>query len=1005
MALIKDYLKKTEELANNYGEKSLVLMQVGAFYEVYGLYRNTSPEDETGTIELFGSNIAVFAKKCELAISKKTACVGKHQVAMAGFRDYMLDKYIKKLQDMGFTTAVYSQDEKAAGTTRSLTGIYSPGTFFSNDISDEKITNNTMCIWLQKFGGRIVCGISNIDIYTGKSLMFEYDQNYSKTPEAYDELEKYISIYTPSEVIIIHNLDDDFIEDIIKFSDIKTTCVHKHNIDTNQSKQTQRIRNCEKQVYQSEILKRYYGDLIEYDDKYINYPIATQSLCYLLDFIYTHNPNLVKKIEMPSFENKSDRLLLANQSLKQLNIINNGMVNSGKLSSLVSFLNCCMTPMGKRLFSTTLVNPICNKEKLNNEYAIQEHFADTVDESEKMQQLRSSLGNIKDIERIMRKMYLKRMTPADFYYLSQDFETILRIYKGIATDSLTIKYTTDFDNNSIIDTIIDNTIDNMILTIKTFLSTVLEIKLCCNVNNLDFDKNFIKRGYKPEHDKLVEEWMDSESKLEAARTYLNDFVKQYEKNKKNTDYVKIHSTEKSGFSLITTKRRSAILKNALFSLQKTGNYSQQGNASCVTLSYYSAYNQETKKMIFDTSSIEYKDANASNVSINNKDIRTLCDNIVHSRHKMVSSLTVLFKDIVEQFVKHHDGIEKIVQFVSRFDLLVARCFINKKYNYCCPKITSSSVSNENSDQESHVNVTGLRHPLIEQLLQRELYVTNDIVFDGIDTQGILLYGTNAVGKSSLIKALGMCVILAQSGFFVPCASFEYYPFKHIFTRILGNDNLFKGLSSFAVEMIEFKTILSQADKNSLVLGDELCSGTENNSAISIFVAGLDHLYKQNTKFIFATHFHEIARFEEIVMKKRLLLKHLAVHYDQEQDKLVYDRKLQDGPGESMYGLEVCKALKLPQHFLSAAHEIRNKYCKETSSMLDYKPSRYNAKKLRGICERCNKNFSTEVHHINHQKEANKDGFIGHFHKNHVANLASLCEECHLAEHQNENHHI
>jgi DNA mismatch repair protein MutS len=206
-------------------------------------------------------------------------------------------------------------------------------------------------------------------------------------------------------------------------------------------------------------------------------------------------------------------------------------------------------------------------------------------------------------------------------------------------------------------------------------------------------------------------------------------------------------------------------------------------------------------------------------------------------------------------------------------------------------------------------------------------------------------------------------------------------------------------------MIEFKTILSQADKNSLVLGDELCSGTENNSAISIFVAGLDHLYKQNTKFIFATHFHEIARFEEIVMKNRLLLKHLAVHYDQEQDKLVYDRKLQDGPGESMYGLEVCKALKLPQHFLSAAHEIRNKYCKETSSMLDYKPSRYNAKKLRGICERCNKNFSTEVHHINHQKEANKDGFIGHFHKNHVANLASLCEECHLAEHQNENHHI
>ena len=155
------------------------------------------------------------------------------------------------------------------------------------------------------------------------------------------------------------------------------------------------------------------------------------------------------------------------------------------------------------------------------------------------------------------------------------------------------------------------------------------------------------------------------------------------------------------------------------------------------------------------------------------------------------------------------------------------------------------------------------------------------------------------------------------------------------------------------------------------------------------------------KFIFATHFHEIANFEEIAEKERLTLKHLAVSYDQEKDKLVYDRKLQDGPGESMYGLEVCKSLKLPPAFLRHAHEIRNKYCKTTSSILEYKPSRYNAKKLRGICERCKKNFSTEVHHIHHQKDADKAGFIGHFHKNHVANLAALCEACHLAEHSQE----
>ena len=974
MALVKDYFKKTEDLKRDYGENSIVLMQVGAFYEVYGLYKGK--EDQT----LIGSNIREFTTKCELNISKKNICVGSHPVAMAGFRDYMLDKYLNKLQGLGYTVAVYSQDEKAAGTTRSLTGIYSPGTFFANEGSTDKITNNTMCLWLQKFRNKIVCGIANIDIYTGKSVMFEYDQSYTVTPDAYDELEKYISIYNPSEVIIIHNLAEDVVENIIKFSGITTDSIHKHNLE--QSKKTKsanetRVKNCEKQVYQNEVLTRFF-ETLDYDEKYLNYPIATQALCFLLDFVYVHNPSLVEKIEPPVFDNKSDRLILANHSLNQLNIISTEGRGS-KVSSLKSLLNCCVTSMGKRLFNSVLLNPICSVAKLNNEYAIQEHFSLNYD-TEKVVTIRSTLSNIKDIERVLRKLFLKRITPADFYFMVKDLDTLRSLYVDFEKDSPLIEY---LSNKNV------NTLGKKV---KTHIKKTLDLESAANVaSSNDFDTNFVRKGFSEHHDSLVEAWMDSAAKVEAVRSYLNDFVKQFENNKpskttkKIPDYVKIHSTEKSGFSLITTKRRSTILKNEL----------QQANSSLVTLSYYSEYNKQTKTMVFNVDGIEYKDANGSNVSINNKDIHSLCQNIVLSKDKMVESLQNIYKHFVRDFVAFHSDLEHVVKFAAALDLLTCKVHIAKKYNYCVPRIKP------NKDDESFVAVKGLRHPLIEQLLQNELYVTNDVGFNSKTCQGMLLYGTNAVGKSSLIKALGMCIILAQSGFYVPCSSFEYYPFRHIFTRILGNDNLFKGLSSFAVEMIEFKTILSQADSNSIVLGDELCSGTENNSAISIFVAGLDHLYKQKTKFIFATHFHEIANFEEIAEKERLTLKHLAVSYDQEKDKLVYDRKLQDGPGESMYGLEVCKSLKLPQAFLRHAHEIRNKYCKTTSSILEYKPSRYNAKKLRGICERCKKNFSTEVHHIHHQKDADIDGFIGHFHKNHVANLAALCEACHLAEHSQE----
>ena len=95
---------------------------------------------------------------------------------------------------------------------------------------------------------------------------------------------------------------------------------------------------------------------------------------------------------------------------------------------------------------------------------------------------------------------------------------------------------------------------------------------------------------------------------------------------------------------------------------------------------------------------------------------------------------------------------------------------------------------------------------------------NDVEM-GKREKGILLFGTNAVGKSSLIKSIGISIVMAQAGLFVPCSNFSYQPYNKIFTRILGNDNLFKGLSSFQVEMCEFKTIDNLSDENSLVLGD------------------------------------------------------------------------------------------------------------------------------------------------------------------------------------------
>ena len=247
--------------------------------------------------------------------------------------------------------------------------------------------------------------------------------------------------------------------------------------------------------------------------------------------------------------------------------------------------------------------------------------------------------------------------------------------------------------------------------------------------------------------------------------------------------------------------------------------------------------------------------------------------------------------------------------------------------------------------------------------------------------------------------------MAQAGLYVPCKTFLYAPYNYIFTRILGNDNIFKGLSTFAVEMSELRTILKIADKNSLVLGDELCSGTESDSALSIFTAGLEVLHRKQSTFIFATHFHEINNYEEIKALSNLKMMHMAVKYDRERNLLVYDRKLRDGPGESMYGLEVCKSLNLPDDFLQRAHDIRMKYNAKDKNILALSTTHFNAQKIVGMCELCQKEPASEVHHLQHQQNAKKDNdYIGSFHKNHVANLLNICDACHKNIHKTGKQH-
>ena len=981
MPIVEDYLSYTKKWKQEYGEKTLVLMQVGTFFEVYALVGKDGQKQ--------GSNIDDFARINDMVISRNArSCVEGLPVVMAGFGLPQLDKYVGKLQEAGYTLAIYTQDVQAKNTTRSLAEIVSPGTFFSLD--NTQLSNNIMCVWLHRskankiMSSKMTVGLANIDILTGRTSVFQFSSDYYHNPCTYDELERYVTIYNPRECIIVSNIEESLVDDIVEFASIDCPKLHKITTD-GATKVSGFARNAEKQIYQRETLRRFYPQ-VEDDvllQSFSEHFIAVQSFTFLLDYVYQHNPNLVLKLSPPVFENYTDRLILANHSLKQLNIIDDSR-HTGKLRSVGAMLNCCMTTMGKRRFNYSINNPSTNTKALDESYSVTEHLLS----GELWTGFRERLVGVKDLEKLSRKLVIGKTSPKDFAMLFGDLETAVTLHKTTRQDKCVSGYVDSFENGDI---------SLMCKEMMTRLSDTFDIEKCALVEDVSIEKlsalpstaiSFVRKGVSEPIDSLMQSCLDSRAKLEAIRSTFSDIVKKVEKNTKTTAFVKIHETPKTDPSLVGTARRITLLEN-----QITKHFP---NTCRVT--YESAFSKTMESFEVKTSDLEYKSlgSNKKDLTVTNSQIRQISTDIQTSKDRLVNAIVLFYKKFIDEFVEFREHMECVIRYITTVDTMQCKCYVAHKYNYCRPKIVDA--------EKAFVSFKGIRHPLIEHIQTNELYVTNDLDI-GKGTDGVLLYGTNAVGKTSLIKSIGISVVMAQAGMYVPCSSFEFYPYSSLFTRILGNDNIFKGLSTFAVEMSELRTILTLSDKNSLILGDELCSGTESDSALSIFTTGLEMLHDNDSSFLFATHFHEINNYEEIRNLRKLKMMHMAVTYSPEKDVLVYDRKLRDGPGQSMYGLEVCKSLHLPTDFLQRAHDIRMKYKPENRNTLSMGASHYNAQKLKGMCELCGAKEASEVHHLQHQSEASENNsYISSFHKNHKANLLNVCDGCHDRIHKSGRQH-
>ena len=353
-------------------------------------------------------------------------------------------------------------------------------------------------------------------------------------------------------------------------------------------------------------------------------------------------------------------------------------------------------------------------------------------------------------------------------------------------------------------------------------------------------------------------------------------------------------------------------------------------------------------------------------------------------------------EISQMFFKYNTIFQDLQQFIQKLDVSYSNIQCKIKYNYCRPTIQDTE------NNSSYLKACDIRHPIIERVLTDTPYVPNTITLD--DTKnGMILYALNSCGKSSLLRSVGLCIILAQAGLYVPCSDFYYSPFDKLITQVDMSDNLWKSKSSFVSEMIGLRNIINHSDGKTLVLSDELTKGTEVVSATSIFTTAALTLSEKNTKFIFTTHLQDVSKFKCIKDSQKINICHLSVNIH--NDVITFERKLKPGPCSELYGLEVAKAIGLDNQFMKKAFQLRNEILQEKSSILSKKRSRYNIKKIVDFCEICDyKPFSSndiplDVHHIHGQCTADQNNFIEHFHKNSKHNLVTLCKRCHQNVHK------
>jgi len=281
--------------------------------------------------------------------------------------------------------------------------------------------------------------------------------------------------------------------------------------------------------------------------------------------------------------------------------------------------------------------------------------------------------------------------------------------------------------------------------------------------------------------------------------------------------------------------------------------------------------------------------------------------ILGAQEKIVQLEYNLFTELRDILKTKISFIQNTAHEIAILDVLVSLAQAGDEYNYIRPKLLDDGT----------IHIKDGRHPLVERILNRDLFVPNDTHLDNAQNEIMIITGPNMAGKSTYMRQSALLTLMTQVGSFIPAREASISPVDKIFTRIGASDDLVSGQSTFMVEMNEVSHILKYATNKSLVILDEIGRGTSTYDGMSIARAVIEHIRDHiGAKTLFATHYHELTDLEDDVH-----VKNYCIAVKEKGSDVTFLRRIIRGSADKSYGIHVAKLAGLPQEVVKRAETI------------------------------------------------------------------------------------